>query len=96
MLFAPLACSNRDIDWASIEMASIATEREIAVPMRDGARLFANLFRPRAWPTASGHHVRYALWQRQASGSSRKLLHGSFGGQVRQSQLLIADGFRVA
>ena len=29
-------------------MPSINIERDIAVPMRDGARLFANLFRPLA------------------------------------------------
>ena len=27
-------------------MSSIAIERDLAVPMRDGVRLFANLFRP--------------------------------------------------
>lgn len=29
-------------------VSPIVTKREIAVPMRDGARLFANLFRPAA------------------------------------------------
>jgi len=32
----------------SIAMSSIVTERDLAVPMRDGVRLFANLFRPAA------------------------------------------------
>jgi predicted acyl esterase len=29
-------------------MTSIVIERDLAVPMRDGVRLFANLFRPAA------------------------------------------------
>src|ERR1700726_2745593 len=36
----------------SIAMTSLAMERDLAVPMRDGVRLFANLFRP----TADGPH----------------------------------------
>jgi len=33
---------------AAIPMASIAMERDLAVPMRDGVRLYANLFKPTA------------------------------------------------
>lgn len=32
----------------AISMSSIGTQRNLAVPMRDGVRLFANLFRPTA------------------------------------------------
>jgi hypothetical protein len=39
-------------EGSSIAMAPIAIERDLAVPMRDGVRLFANLYRP----TANGPH----------------------------------------
>src|SRR5262245_22933432 len=44
----------------------------------------------------SGHHVRHAIWERQASGSHYDLLHAPFGRQVWQAQLLTADRFRIA
>jgi predicted acyl esterase len=32
--------------WHEINMSFVPRERDLAVPMRDGVRLFANLFRP--------------------------------------------------
>jgi predicted acyl esterase len=77
-------------------VTSIAIERDLAVPTRDGMCLFANLFRLKAdrpcpvilSVTPYGNDK---LPDRLAS-----FFMPPFGRQVRQAQLLAADGLRIA
>ena len=75
-------------------MTSIAIEADLAVPMRDGVRLWANLYRPKAggpYPVIMSvtPYGKDKLPDRLAS-----FFMPPFGRQVRQAQLFTADGFR--
>ena len=71
-------------------------ERDIAVAMRDGAGLMANVFRPAAGGRAPLIHVGHALRQGQAARPARHVLHAARGRAVRRHSRLALDRLRGA
>jgi hypothetical protein len=69
-------------------------ERDLAAPMHDDVRLFANLYRP----AAEGPHP--VIMSVTPSGKNKHpdrvaLLHALFGRQVRQVELLAVDACKL-